>query len=152
MLSFTGIGKASASASTNAINKIKYPGTGININRIITANKKNVIDPSRLLLKNFLFPNNLPVIAAKESANVSINREGTAIFFSNKNIVILIDINKYVAPVIPFDFSSCRNKVKNTLLKISLQKGIRYLRYSAIKNPTVIKHEKIKICSLEKKK
>ena len=60
---------------------------------------KNAIDPCRDLLNNFVSPEYLPIIAAKESDIHSINIEYIAIFSGNIASTITLPINTQDAPV-----------------------------------------------------
>ena len=87
------------------------------MNNITLPNKKNVIEPVTVLLRNLLLPNFFPNIAANESAIVKINAAGIAVFLSKSMKINVNDTNKYVAPVVLFTFSFSRNN--------SLKKNIK---------------------------
>ena len=113
-LSFKGSGNTSTRVMNKATIIAIHPSSGkiiISITRLII---KKVTDPAKDLLKIFAETVILPTIAANESAIVNTNTAAMAISLLNMKNVTVADMNKYVAPVMCFVFSSSLSSEENT--------------------------------------
>ncbi len=87
-------GNASNIVTGSTTKSESHPIPGNKICTIPIEIRKNVAEPAKDLSKNLSEYVILPTIAANESAIVRINRAATAIFFSNKIMIMVAEMNK----------------------------------------------------------